>query len=607
MVFHLFELLWRGEGPEFGQPVLAAVQLGLVVVFHLVDHAHVQVHLRHLSLAVRQLTPPLLSLPSPLAALQDTRRHLALQQLVLVQRHCQPVRSLEPHSPDLFLNYAQIHENCGRDCALVADIEHGLRWHSLLGAEKRVPLLAPPNRYLLGAYGVVAVLQIEHLPFGGAQDSTASGDGLALVEPARRLHPEYLGSHGLHAGNAGSSSHQLDRVEGNRAVPGLKGRHGRSDVCQHRHNDHLHFLALHAVGEVFLVEEVLQAELVIVIGGEDRALPLHRVHQLRHRLPVLQQRLLLLSLELRTVELAHETVHVAAASKRQVLPVQQPPLETRELHQIYRHLRVPDVQEDHVPHLLQTSQLFQPVVGVLRGQGSPLIHQTHRFPERQLSATQQGRSFLVGEVSGDCDVSDSQGQVVTLDDAFGLAQQTQQHLFDSHCHSALPPLHQKHQILAALVLHFLVLHLLGKQVGVVADPQEPLWRANGVLEVGFQFDDCRLSDEPLSGGVADERGRLSEVGLVGEHLQLLAVEGAQLEAPGADVHAHYHCAWLHRYHYTTTHKTALHTHKTTENPHKNNGSPSLDWDEGKVNNIACVAKIQTSTKRSFSLSVNAKS
>lgn len=72
-----------------------------------------------------------------------------------------------------------------------------------------------------------------------------------------------------------------------------------------------------------------------------------------------------------------------------------------------------------------------------------------------------------------------------------------------------------------------------------------MWCADGVLEVGFEFDECGLTDESFSGGVSDKGGRLAEVGLVGEDLESLSVEGAELEAPGTQVHTDYHCTCLH--------------------------------------------------------------
>lgn len=91
-------------------------------------------------------------------------------------------------------------------------------------------LLPPPYDYITGADGIIRVLQIEHLPLSCSQDGAASGYGLALVETARWLHPEDLGRHGLNAGNAGGSSHQLDCMEGDGAISGLERSHGSSDV-----------------------------------------------------------------------------------------------------------------------------------------------------------------------------------------------------------------------------------------------------------------------------------------------------------------------------------------------------------------------------------------
>ena len=81
---------------------------------------------------------------------------------------------------------------------------------------------------------------------------------------------------------------------------------------------------------------------------------------------MLEDRLLVLLLEELAVVLADVFVHVLAARIRQVLPVQQPALESSELDEAEADLRVADVQEDYVLHLLKGLELFQPVVGVLR-------------------------------------------------------------------------------------------------------------------------------------------------------------------------------------------------------------------------------------------------
>ena len=51
-------------------------------------------------------------------------------------------------------------------------------------------------------------------------------------------------------------------------------------------------------------------------------------------------------------------IHVLAASEGEVLPVEQSSLEAGELHQIDGDFGVADVQEYHVTHLVQNSQLF---------------------------------------------------------------------------------------------------------------------------------------------------------------------------------------------------------------------------------------------------------
>lgn len=66
---------------------------------------------------------------------------------------------------------------------------------------------------------------------------------------------------------------------------------------------------------------------------------------------MLENRLLVLLLEELTVVFAYTLVHVFAARVRQVLPVQQPALESSELDKAEADLRVADVQEYYVLHL----------------------------------------------------------------------------------------------------------------------------------------------------------------------------------------------------------------------------------------------------------------
>jgi hypothetical protein len=87
VLFDERQLLWGGVGPEFRQPILAGVELGLVVVLHLVDHAHAQVHPRHLLLPPTHPLPLTLATPSQLASLQSLRRHLRPKDPVFVQRN----------------------------------------------------------------------------------------------------------------------------------------------------------------------------------------------------------------------------------------------------------------------------------------------------------------------------------------------------------------------------------------------------------------------------------------------------------------------------------------------------------------------------------------
>lgn len=66
---------------------------------------------------------------------------------------------------------------------------------------------------------------------------------------------------------------------------------------------------------------------------------------------MLENRLLVLLLEELTVVLAYVLVHVLAARVRQVLPIQQPALESCELDKTEADLRIADIQENYMFHL----------------------------------------------------------------------------------------------------------------------------------------------------------------------------------------------------------------------------------------------------------------
>ena len=59
------------------------------------------------------------------------------------------------------------------------------------------------------------------------------------------------------------------------------------------------------------------------------------------------------------------------------------------------------------------------------------------------------------------------------------------------------------------------------------------------------LDDGRFSDESFGGCVAYEWGCFSEISLVGEDVEAIAVEGAEFEGPRAKVDAANGWSWLH--------------------------------------------------------------
>lgn len=78
-------------------------------------------------------------------------------------------------------------------------------------------------------------------------------------------------------------------------------------------------------------------------------------------------------LESCAIELANTLIHVLAASKGKMLPVEQSPFKSSELDQAKGYFGITDVQEHHMPHLLNRSQLFQSIVSILRSQSSPIV------------------------------------------------------------------------------------------------------------------------------------------------------------------------------------------------------------------------------------------
>lgn len=154
-----------------------------------------------------------------------------MDHFVLVHSESQFVWRFETQSPQLLLYHPEIYEDCGINDALVTDVQGDLSGGLAAFGEERMALLAPAYANVLGAYCVVAVLQVQDLSLNCSQDCASSGDGFALVQAARWLHSEYLGSHALHARDPGSAAHEFDCVDRNRAIPGLERGHGGCDVC----------------------------------------------------------------------------------------------------------------------------------------------------------------------------------------------------------------------------------------------------------------------------------------------------------------------------------------------------------------------------------------